>query len=503
MPVVGPLTADVDCDVCVVGAGIAGLLIAERLIRDGRRVVVLDAGTLAGGEASRTTAHFASALDDRFTELTRLHGERGAQIAAESHMAAIRHVEEIVRRLGIDCGWMRLDGYLAVNERHAARRDELLHEELTAARDAGLAVELAPRIPAPWPERLGACLRFRDQAQLHPLRFLAGVATSLLAAKARLYAGTHVTKVHGGRDTSVETAAGPVVRCAHVVVATNTPINNLVAIHTKQSGYQTYVSAFRIPAGALPALLLWDGLWEDDTAYHYVRLFAGAAEGDDLLIVGGEDHKTGQAPDGHAPHLAIESWTRAHFPMCGPVERRWSGQVMEPVDGLAYIGSNAVGPHNVYVVTGDSGNGMTHGAIAAMLVPDRIAGRANPWAELYDPARKVGVQALGAYAQENLNTLAQYRDWLRRGDVRSDDEIPPGSGAVVVQGARRLAVYRDHDGGLRHLRATCPHLHGVVRWNPIEHTWDCPCHGSRFDAAGKVLHGPAAADLEPFRGDGA
>jgi glycine/D-amino acid oxidase-like deaminating enzyme/nitrite reductase/ring-hydroxylating ferredoxin subunit len=490
-----PLGADIRCDVCVVGAGIAGLLVAERLREGlGMTVAVLDSGAVAGGETCRTTAHFVTALDDRYMELERLHGEVGARLAAQSHAAAIDHVESLITRLGIDCGWERLDGYLTVGRRHADKRDRILEEELAAAGRAGLMIERVPTVPEPWPQELGPALRFPAQAQVHPIRLLNAVVGKLLDRGVAIHTGTRVVDVHGGDHAAVETESGRVVRCKHVVVATNTPINNLVAVHTKQSGYQTYVLGFRVEGAALPALLLWDGLWEDDTSYHYVRMASDGEHGD-LLIVGGEDHKTGQGPVRDEPYRRLEEWTRAHFPMCGAIERRWSGEVMEPVDGLAYIGHNALGRDNVYVVTGDSGNGMTHGAIAAMLIPDLIAGRDNPWSTLYDPAPQVGVHSLRDYASENLNTVAQYGDWLRHGDVSDESQIKPGSGAIIAKGLKRLAVYKDESGACTHLSAMCPHLGGVVRWNDLEKTWDCPCHASRFAKDGAVIHGPANRGL--------
>ena len=490
------------CDVCVVGGGMAGLLVAEQLVARGLSVVVLDKGRLAAGETGHTTAHFVTALDDRYTALERMHGDAGARLAARSHAAAIDHVEALVARLGAECDWKRIDGYLVVNDGHADEREELLAGEWTAARKAGLEVERVASVPAPWPATFGAALRFPRQAQVHPLLLLRAVTQRLVEAGVRIHTHTHVTEVHGGSHPSVETKDGPTVKCSHVVVATNSPFNNLLAVHTKQAGYQTYVAAFRVPAGFFPPLLLWDGLWKDDASYRYIRVLPGAAsgrDGNDLLIVGGEDHKTGQGRDGDEPYERLEQWTRRHFPQCGAMERRWSGEVMEPADGLGYIGHNPLGPKNVYVVTGDSGNGMTHSGIAALLVPDLITGRENPWAGLYDPSRKIGLHALAAYARENVNAVAQYGDWFGRGDVTAEADIAAGEGAIVVSGMKRIAVFKDERGDCTRLVATCPHLGGVVRWNSHEKTWDCPCHASRFDRHGKVFHGPANTDLEPDR----
>lgn len=502
MPEAPRLGADATCDVCIVGGGIAGLLIADRLTSEGLSVIVLDQGTMAHGETGHTTAHFVTALDDRYTKLERMHGQRGAQLAAESHAAAIDYVDDLIIRLGADCDWKRIDGYLTVNEMHRDKTDRLLDDELLAARRAGLDVERVRALPQPWPIGLGPALKFARQAQVHPLKLLRAVARGLAFAGARMHAQTHVTKIHGGSSAAVETDGGPTVRCKHVVVATNTPINNRVAVHTKQAGYQTYVMAFRIPAGSLPQMLLWDGLWEDDAAYRYLRVLEGGSREDstgrrdDLLIVGGEDHKTGQGPDGDQPYRAIEQWTRLHFPICGVEERRWSGEVMEPADGLAYIGRNAMDSSNVYIVTGDSGNGMTHGAIAAMLIPDLILARNNPWATLYNPSRKIGLHSIGDYMRENANTVLQYRDWLTHADVADESQIRPGEGAIIAKGLTHLAVYKDEYGVVTRLNARCPHLGGVVRWNSQEKTWDCPCHASRFDKLGKVMHGPANSNLK-------
>ena len=182
--------------------------------------------------------------------------------------------------------------------------------------------------------------------------------------------------------------------------------------------------------------------------------------------------------------------------MVGEVKFRWSGQVMEPYDKIGYIGRNPADEKNVYVITGDSGNGMTHGTIGGILCTDLIMGRKNDWETLYDPRRKtLHPSATLEYTKENLNTAAQYRDWLARGDVKSADEIKNGTGAVMRKGMKHVAAYRDGEGVLHERSAVCPHLGCIVRWNHVEKTWDCPCHGSRFSAVGKVLNGPSLGDL--------
>src|SRR5207249_4848531 len=249
-------------------------------------------------------------------------------------------------------------------------------------------------------------------------------------------------------------------------------------------------------------LLLWDTAEtaeeEKQTLgpipYHYLR-FARDNEGD-VLIVGAEDHKTGQASDFETRFAKLERWTRDHFPFVGEITDHWSGQVMEPVDGMAYIGRNP-GDKNVFVVTGDSGNGMTHGTIAGILITDLICGRENPWTKLYDPSRKaLQPTVLADYVAENANVVAQLRDYVTRGDEPNAERIQLGEGALLREGVKKIAAYRDDQGTLHKLSAVCPHLKCIVRWNGCEKTWDCPCHGSRFDALGRVLNGPAISDLE-------
>lgn len=497
VPVLPRIEHDSECDTCVVGAGVAGLLIAERLASEGQHVVVLESRELIAGESGSTTGHVTAALDDRFSFLERLHGRAGASLAAESHAAAIRYIESLLSRLNEPAGWKRVDGYLTVNSDHATRESVLLEAECAAAARAGLQAELVTTLPPPWPAERGA-ICFPAQAQIDLVRLLLSVARRLQSLGVQIYAGSRVDDLDFSPRMSVKTAHGPVVRCKDAVMATNTPVNNRVGVHTKQAGYQTYVIALRVPAGMLPPLLWWDGPWENDPSYHYVRLLHGSTRDDgvDLLIVGGEDHKTGQGPGPDSPFQRLERWARARFPMCGRLEHYWSGEIMEPVDGLAYIGRN-IGLHrHVHIVTGDSGNGITHGAIAAMIIPDLIMGRENPWTNLYDPGRHIGLRSLGDYASENANTFVQYRDWLRRGEAGDEAHIHPGEGAIVTRGLKQLAIYKDEHGQCTRLSAICPHLGGVVRWNHIEKTWDCPCHASRFDREGHVIHGPANSDLE-------
>ena len=493
VPEFGALAHEASADVCVVGAGIAGLTTAYLLAREGKSVLVIDDGRVAGGETARTTAHLVNALDDRYYELERLHGERGARLAAESHTAAVDQIEEIVEREGIDCDFERLDGYLCVGP---GQSTEQLGQELRAAHRCGLTeIKYVERLPYDAYD-FGAALQFPYQGQFHILKYMDGLARAFTRLGGRLHTRTHADKIEGGDEGArVTTSAGHVVSSAAVVVATNTPVNDIVSIHTKQAPYRTYVVGARVARGSVPRMLLWD----TEDPYHYVRLQTVKDEAGehDVLIVGGEDHKTGQAEDFDERFRRLEKWTRERFPTVESFEYHWSGQVMETVDGLAFIGRNPGDASNVYIATGDSGNGMTHGTIAGMLIRDLILGRENAWAAVYDPSR-ISLRAGVEFARENLNVAAQYADYLTGGEVSSADEVEPGSGAVMRRGLSKVAIHRDDAGALHEFSAVCTHLGCIVAWNDREKSWDCPCHGSRFDCQdGHVLNGPAIEGLSP------
>ncbi len=480
------LTSDLKADVCVVGAGIAGLTTAYLLSCEGQSVIILESGEIAGGETSRTTAHLVNALDDRYFQLEQLHGATGSRLAAQSHTEAINRIEAIIAKENISCEFERLNGYLFVPPGEPI---DILDRELEAAHRCGLKeVERAGRAPLSAFDT-GPCLRFPRQAQFQPLLYLEALAQAIKSNGGRIFTQTHAEEFKTGPPHQVITSNGNKITALSVVVATNTPINDWVTIHTKQAAYRTYVIGMRVPKGSITRALYWD----TPAPYHYVRLQSATSH--DVLIVGGEDHKTGQANYADARFSRLESWSRERFPMAGEVEYRWSGQVQEPNDGLAFIGRNP-GEQSVFIATGDSGNGMTHGTIAGILITDQIQGRANEWESLYDPSR-ISLQAAPKFAKENLNVIAQFGDYVTGGDVSSAAEIAPGTGAIVRHGLKKIAAYRDEKGTIHELSAVCPHLGCVVAWNSAEKTWDCPCHGSRFEALGGVITGPAICGLTP------
>lgn len=487
VPVYPALAADVDTEVCVIGAGIAGLTTAYLLTRQGRGVVVIDALGVGAGETGRTTAHFFPP-DEWYVDVENGFGEKVAKLVADSFSQAIAQVESIIRLENIDCEFERVSGYLYALPDSGFKN---LGKEFEAAQRAGAEVELLDRVPGLGFDT-GPCVHYLNQAQFHPLKYLSGLAQAIVAGGGKIYGATRALEVSGDDRQQQVTTPNGIVQAKAVVVATNTPFNDRVVMHTKQAAYRTYVIGVRVPRGSLPRILLWD----TGDPYYYIRLETPDPGADhDILVVGGADHKVGQ--DTHPEHRydEIERWVRERFPMAESVEYGWSGEVMETSDGPAYLGRNPMDDRNVYVITGDSGNGMTHCTIGAMLVTDLIMERANPWKEVYDPARKVK-HGVADFVAEQANTLSRYGEWATGGEVDSPQEIGAGEGAIVREGTRKLAVFRDEQGALHAVSAKCTHLGCVVHWNSAERSWDCPCHGSRFDVDGEVLHGPAATALE-------
>lgn len=473
-------------DVVVIGSGIAGLSAAYELSAQGMRVLLVDRGEIGNGMTARTTAHLASALDDFYSELITSRDEKIARLLHDSLAASIDRAEAIQAQEGIDCDFVRLDGYLF---RAPEMPEDDLRKEFDACRKVGVPVE-EYRNALPFAvDNDVYTLRFPRQGRFHPLKYLAGLAAAVERRGGKLFANTTVTSVEEEDGAViVSTASGHKLTAKDAVVATNSPIVDRVAVHTKQAPYRTFVIAGTLPRGSLPDALYWDTL----EAYHYLRL-QPLSETHDAVIVGGEDYKSGEEDDGERRFAKLEEWARVRLPQMQEITHRWSGQVLEPADYCGFIGRNP-GNEHVYMVSGDSGQGITNGIVAGMLIRDLITTGANPWTEVYDPSRKV-TGSLGEYLSENLTPLKNFTEYVTAGEFDSVKDLKPGEGGLYRKGLHKLAVSRDLEGRLHARSASCTHLGCVVQWNSLEQCWDCPCHGSQFAPDGTVLNGPAIAAL--------
>jgi len=480
MPEMGPL------DVVVIGSGIAGLSVAYEALLKGRQVTVLDRGAIASGMTARTTAHLASAFDDFYHVFMGRRSAEEARLLYESLAAAIDRIEQIARAESIDCDFARCDGYLFLGE---GDEPDTLEKELEACHRIGFDdVAWETRAPMPgWDS--GRCLRFPDQGRFHPLKYLQGLASAIVARGGALRPHTVVESVtQEGDAVIVKVSGGEVIRARDVVFATNSSIAGPVTLHTKMAPYRTYAMAFAVPKGSVTDALYWDTL----EAYHYVRLQPGTEN--DFLIVGGEDHKTGEADDASARFARLESWARARFTPATEVTHRWSGQVLEPIDFAGFVGRHPEHSH-VWLVTGDSGQGITNGAVAGLLIPTLMEDQEHPWRALYDPGR-VSLTAAKDFMMENMTAVKSMAEHLTGPLLPSEDALRPGEGGLVRSGVSAIAAFRDEDGVLHRLSSSCTHMGCTLHFNSFERCWDCPCHGSHFAADGEAINAPATSNLE-------
>jgi glycine/D-amino acid oxidase-like deaminating enzyme/nitrite reductase/ring-hydroxylating ferredoxin subunit len=475
-------------DVVVVGSGIAGMSVAYELAKAGKDVVVIDRGPIGKGTTSRTTAHLTAQCDDGFDQLISRRGEEIAKLWYQSQAACLDRIEANQKELGIACDFRRLDGHLF----HAPGTDPgIIDKEYEATKKIGMPIHREKGVPFKGKEATPS-LRYPNQATFHPLNYLAGLAAGIREKGGRFYAETTVDHVEEDENGVLVKAGKYEVKARHAVVATNSPINDKYAIHTKQAPYRTYAMAFALPKGALPDGLYWDTL----EAYHYVRLQPGKGK-NDILIVGGADHKSGEADDAGARFLALDAWMRNLLPELGKELHRWSGQIQDTIDYCGFIGRNP-GEKRTFISTGDSGQGITHGAVAGMLISDLILKNQSPWEGVYDPARKP-VKAAGTFLSENVTVAKNFAEYVAPGELDSWDDLKPGEGAIVRKGLSKVAAYRDDNGRLLLRSAACTHLGCHLHWNSFERCWDCPCHGSQFAPDGTALNGPAFAPLSEVK----
>lgn len=475
-----PLSEKLSVDVVIVGAGITGLTTAIRLREAGLSVAIIDQFKLAAGESGHTTAHLTEMVDTRYTAIEAKYGSEGAQLVAQSSRAAMTWIEE--RSLRIICDYLHVPGYLYTQNSH--QRHEL-EKELRHAQKAGVDAKWVDRVPLPFKTEGG--IMIPAQAQFHPRKYLLGLASQLETEGCQIFQNTRALNLKEGEPCRLITDRG-VIEAGKVVFATHTPSVNRMRLHTQLAAYRTYAMAVRLKA-AVPDLGLF---WDTAEPYHYTRSQNG------LWIIGGEDHKTGNESNTENAFRRLENYVREHY-VIDSVDYRWSGQILEPVDGLPLIGRNPDSKH-VFVAAGFSGNGMTFGTVSGLLISDLILGIENPWAALYDPLRVKPIASLKEFVLENVDyprTLIKDRI-EKTAELDALDDLHVGEGQLVKKGNQTLAVFRDEQSNLHGVSATCTHLGCHVQFNNAEQSWDCPCHGSRFSVNGDILNGPAMKRLQRF-----
>ena len=478
------LEHELTVDVAILGAGIVGLTAATLLAEAGRQVAVVEAKRIVHGVTGYTTAKLTAGHGLVYDDLIRKFGETGARIYAQSNQEAIERVAEIAAARGISCDFERTSNYV-----YSESTDDVdqLRAEAEAAARLGLPASFVTETSLPF--QVAGAVRLENQAQFHPRRYLLPLANALRDGGHHVLEQTRSTRVEEGSPCVVTTERGT-VRARDVILATHIPFMDRGFFFAKAHPSRSYALTAPIPDEQAP-----EGMYINiGTPTRSVRTVPDGERR--LLLVGGEGHKPGQERDTDRRYRNLERFLREQFPAAGEVTHRWSTQDYSSVDRVPYVGRLTRRSRHVFAATGFGKWGMSNGTVAAIVLADAVLGRDNPWAALYDAKRLKTRAAAKRFVTENASVARHFVGDRLRSEAASADDVARGTGAIVRAGRKQVAVYRADDGTLRRLSARCTHMGCIVGWNQAERSWDCPCHGSRFDVDGRVIQGPAVADLE-------
>lgn len=482
------LDRDVSVDVIVVGAGITGITAAYLAKRAGKTVALIERESCASVDTGHTTAHLTAVTDLRLHQIARSFSRDAALATWHAGMAAIDRIVSLIRRHDIECDFHCVPGYLHVPLRDPdLKKTEELEAEAALAQELDIRSEFLSAIP----NFEVAGVKFNQQAIFHPRKYLRALLEHIPGDGSYIFENTSADEVVA--EPLTVKCGERSVRGGFLILATHTPLQgatgtfSALLLQTKLSLYTSYAIGGKIPHHRLPHACFWD----NGDPYDYLRV--EPRRGHDYVIFGGEDHKTGQQEDTMKPYRKLEERLRRFAPDV-EVDHRWSGQVIETNDGLPLIGETA---DRQFAATGFAGNGMTFGTLSAMMAIDRLLGRENPWADLFDIHRKKLLGGTWTYLIENKDyPYLLVRDRIGRSEGDSLNQLGNGQGKVLKLDGKKVAAFRDENGKVTQCSPVCTHLGCIVEWNNAEKTWDCPCHGSRFKPTGEVISGPAEDPLE-------
>jgi glycine/D-amino acid oxidase-like deaminating enzyme/nitrite reductase/ring-hydroxylating ferredoxin subunit len=484
-----PLEGGISVDVAVIGGGITGLTAAMLLKRAGKTVAVVESKRIVRGATGYTTAKVTAGHGLIYAELERTFGAEGARTYAQANQGAIERIFELAAAVGADCDLERKANFV-----YAETQDELdsIQQEVEAAQRAGLDASFVSATSLPYD--LAGAIRLANQAQFHPRKYLLALAETIPGDGSHVFELTRALDVDEGEPCEVKTDRGT-LRARDVIVATHLPFLDRGFFFAKTHPHRSYAVAAPIAEASAP-----DGMFiNSGTPTRSVRTIH---DGERLLIqVGGNGHKAGAEEDTPQRYAELDRFLREQWPEAGAVEYRWSTQDYMPLDNVPYIGRLRRGSRHLYTATGFKKWGMTTGTLAAMILSDRVLGRENEWADLFD-AKRWNVRASAAtFVKERASDGFHFvADRLGGADKPSPETLGKGEGAIVRMRGRRRAAYRDETGELHVLSPVCRHLGCIVSWNPAERSWDCPCHGSRYSGEGSVIQGPTVKDLKRVGG---
>jgi glycine/D-amino acid oxidase-like deaminating enzyme/nitrite reductase/ring-hydroxylating ferredoxin subunit len=470
-------------DCLVVGGGITGLTAALMLQNAGKKTIIAEAHTVGFGTTGGTSAHLNTFADTTYKEAENAFGEDGAKLFADAVNEGFAIIKQNIDTYKIDCDYETKTGYV-----YAETDDEVkqLQDVYDGTNKVGISINYVDDAPVKIPFKQVVALE--GQAQFHPIKYLQALERAYLAKGGNIAEHTLINKIDSEDDIHTANAANIIIKSRAVIYATHMP-PGINVFNFECAPYRSYVLGVKLKSDTYPDALIYDM----QEPYHYFRTHT--IDGETLLLVGGEDHKTGhQDPEKAFDNL--EKYVRKYYNVSS-VKYKWSAQYYVPVDGLPYIGKLPFAADGIYCATGFNGNGMTLGSVSAKILSDTVLGKQNRYAELFDSCRVKPVDSFTEFLKENADVAYHFvADRLAVHDTDSLKRIQPGNGKVVEVNGKKIAAYRDDNGKIHALSPVCTHAKCFVVWNGEEKSWDCPCHGARYDINGKVLTGPAQVDLQ-------
>ena len=470
-------------DVAIIGGGITGISTAFQLQTAGKKCIVIEANNLCFGTTGGTTAHLNTLLDTPYTRIIKNFGKENAQLVAKAAAEAIDLIKTNIEQHKIDCEFEDASAYLFSQ---TSEQTEELDEIYEACQEVGL--DISYNLSLPVNIDFDKAIEVRGQGKFHPVKYVYGLALAFEKAGGTILQQTRVTGIEDTEGITIETENGN-FRAVNLIYATHIPPGvNLLQMRCEP--WRSYAMSFTTKDKKYPQDLIYD-MYDP---YHYIR--SQKINGKEYLIVGGEDHKTGEQENAESSFLRLESYIRKHFNVY-EVLFKWSSQYFEPGDGLPYIGHLPGHPGNIFVATGYGGNGMTYSSVAALILKRMILNEESPYIKLFDPNRVKPIAGFATFLKQNVDAFKNFvGKWFDKEKLEEFAELAPGEARVTKYSGEKLALYKDEHGELHAVSPVCTHLKCSVAWNNAEQSWDCPCHGSRFSYEGKVLTGPADHDLE-------